>query len=146
MTTLRRAMTGTRTAVLTGGLLVLVTLLLAGRLLLWETVRPVVSARQAEAVALRSIPSVGPPFSTFSGYQAVEVRFEPRAAHLYDVYPRRTETSCPPRPAWACPAAPAWLVRLVAPPQAGYLTIQVTMLVDAVRGTVYDWDVRAAGP
>lgn len=133
-------MSGSRVGVAIGGVLIGLTLLVGARLLLGGQVRPVLTGGQAAAVARSSIATVGPPFSTFRGYRLAEARFEPHAAHVYDA-------GCAAgRSPLSCPLAPAWLVVFVAPAQDGYETIQVTMLVDAVRGTVYDWDVRAAGP
>ena len=138
---------GTRVGVAIGVVLAGLTLLVGLGVLIRGPVRPVVTAGQAADVARRSIPSVGPPFSTFTGYRLADARFELHAAHVYEVAARNGDAGCGPgRPAFACPPAPGWMITFVAPPQDGYQTIQVTMLVDPVRGAVYDWDVRAAGP
>jgi hypothetical protein len=142
----RRSTHGLRISV---GLVVVIALLVVlglGRLAAANSIRPVVTSGQAAAVALRSIPMAGPPFSSFTGYQVVLVKFEPRASHVYQVYPSADREPCgQSRPAWACPLAPAWLVTFAAPPQAGYRRIDGAMLVDAVHGSVFDWDVRASG-
>lgn len=141
----RRSTPGLRIAVGLVVVIALFVLLGLGRLAAANSIRPVVTSGQAAAVALRSIPMAGPPFSTFTGYQVILVRFEPRASHVYQVYPSVDREPCgPSRPAWACPLAPAWLVTFAAPPQAGYHRIDGAMLVDAVHGSVFDWDVRAS--
>ena len=141
----RRSTRGLRIALGLVAVIALLAMLGLGRLAAANSIRPVVTSGQAAAVALRSIPMAGPPFSNFIGYQVILVKFEPRASHVYQVYPSVDPEPCGPnRPAWAYPLAPAWLVTFAAPPQAGYHRIDGALLVDAIHGSVFDWDVRAS--